>query len=294
MTSIINEHERYKFISGYGESYFSINSCELQSDLQYIKCFDIGNIIINANDLYINNNLDVLKDLEIKKIIITPPIKGKFYFEGLKFFSQLEYLKVNNSKADEIDLKENKLLKKVYIENGSKIKGLENLSLLESLIITKPASYLLSCKVFENLTSLRHLTLAGTSIDEGFHFLSKNRFDSMFLYGLKFVDFDGIDLVGINKLQVEKCKNVLNEQVILNMDSLTELMIVDSFNVKSAESLSKLTKLEFLTVMGNSIIEDGDLSPLKFKLKHFSFDDKRHYSIKYDKFKNEFLIRKGK
>jgi len=156
--------------------------------------------------------------------------------------------------------------------------------------MTKPTSYLLSPNVFSNFIKLKHLTIAGANLSDGFGFLSSIDVSSLFLYGMKQLSFKSIEQLNLKTLRAEKCKTADNSDAIYLSRTITELKIIDSFNVPSAETLLQMVKLKTLIIMGTSMIEDGDLSPLKMKLKYFSFDNKRHYSIKYEEFKDEYTL----
>jgi|LULW01.1.fsa_nt_gb hypothetical protein len=288
--SNINNHERYRIIRGLGESYFSVESATVEDDRKFIQDNGVNNIILNDQNKFLDEDLLALEGLPIKKLIINPKSNGKFSYAGLKLFGELEYLKINNTKASLIDLSENTSLKKIYIENCSKLKGVNKLKSLESLIMTKPNPDLLSPTLFNNLKKLNHISIAGANLSDGFGFLSLANISSLFLYGMKFVNFKGIGSLDLKTLHVEKCNAADNCDVIYSSNTISELKIIDSFNVPSAKMLLQMRMLKTLVVMGKSMIQHGDLSPLMMKLEHFSFDNKRHYSVKYEEFKEKYLL----
>ncbi|TQF67818.1 hypothetical protein [Pseudoalteromonas luteoviolacea] len=195
------QHERYKLIAGLKENYFFISSESLDMDLQFIKSHNIQNIGLNSQGLYLSDGLEEIKELSIKKLIINPNSKIKFNYDGLKYFNQLEYLKINNLKADKIDLTSNVDLKKVYIENCSKLAGVNFLEKLESLILTKPSSKIMEPETFRRLNKLNHLTIANTKLPRGLAFLGNRKLDSLFLYNVK-----ELNLTEINELKLKKLR----------------------------------------------------------------------------------------
>lgn len=283
------QHERYKLIAGLKEYYFFISSASLDMDLQFIKSHQIQNIGLSSQGLYLSDGLEALKELSIKKLIINPSSKVKFNYDGLKYFTLLEYLKINNLKADKIDLTFNTALKKVYIENCSKLTGVNFLEKLESLILTKPSSKIMEPETFRRLDRLNHLTIANTKLPNGVGFLANSKLNSLFLYNVKELNLAQINELKLEKLQIEKCKDVTDSFAISSATSLKELKIIDSFSLLTAKAFEGFPYLETLVVMGKSHFEDGDLSALHYQLKHFSFDNKKHYSSKYEEFKLKYL-----
>lgn len=285
------KHERLNLMPFTDEYYFSIRSEYLDEDISFAIENKICNIRLNDTYEFLETNLSKIERINVKKLYIHPHSKNKFSYSGLSSFKNLEYLVIHNDRADEIDLSCNTEIKYLCIGNCSELHGLKNLSKLESLTMTKPRQEHLSIIETGSLFNLKKLFLYDSPMIQGFSFLLKSKIEDVLIHNIKSVDFTNIDSCHLNSLRIEKCKVIQGVESVLKCKSLTELYIIDSFDIATAKDLDYLDKLKVLVVMGSSVIKDGDLSPLKGRLNHFGFDNKRHYSIKYEKFKDEFLKR---
>ena len=97
------------------------------------------------------------------------------------------------------------------------------------------------------------------------------------------------------KEKVKSLENILQESAAAIIIGNKKGKIIDANNkaiqlsLYDYDELLKLKTLKLAVIMGKSIIEHGDLSNLKHKLNHFGFDNKRHYSIKFEEFKKSYL-----
>jgi hypothetical protein len=97
-------------------------------------------------------------------------------------------------------------------------------------------------------------------------------------------------LTGIEKCQelqvveLENCKKVNDVSSLGELASLRDVVLTDCGKVKSLQPLAKCRLLESLTFVGDTNVEDGELTPLLEipELKRMWFADKRHYSHKRD------------
>jgi hypothetical protein len=100
-------------------------------------------------------------------------------------------------------------------------------------------------------------------------------------------------LTGIEKCQelqvfeLENCKKVNDVSSLGELASLRDVVLTDCGKVKSLQPLAKCRLLESLTFVGDTNVEDGELTPLLGmpELKRMWFADKRHYSHKRDQVK---------
>lgn len=284
----MQKHERLR-VNGSGDYEFSVHSEFIEEDIEFIQKNCIKTIILDNSQIFTESSLDRINILDIDRLIIHPRTLKSFDYSGLKFFKHLRFLIIQNDRPDSIDVSENLELEYLLVANGTKLEGLEKLRKLESLVITKPKIKHLSSELFKSLTSLTHLTLNCTSLEAGFSFLEYTNIKSLKLFRVKNIDFTKIDELELNYLELEQCKDAINKSHLYQLKSLETLKIIDSFNIHSSKDLENLSELKILVVLGKSFFEDGDLSSLKYKLNHFGFDNKKHYSIKFEDFKSNFL-----
>ena len=283
------EHERYKLSPMTGEGHFCIDSNNIEEDIEYIINNNIYNInLVYRKDGYSHQDLEMIKGLTIKKLGITPHSSMAFNYDALESFTELENLSIGNEKADKIDVSKNVKLRECFIFNSSKLSGLENLTELEYLKLTKPNKSLFNIDIWNALKKLKKLRITRSSLPIDFQFLFNIQIEELFLYMLKDLDFTYIEQLKLTKLEINKCKDVLNSEAIYSATSLKELKIIDSFSVPSAKLITQLPKLDLLAVTGKSTFEDGDLSPLKNKLKHFGFTARKHYSLTMKEYEENY------
>jgi hypothetical protein len=285
----MSDHERYKLSGITGEGCFWIDSKNIEDDIEYIKNNNISKIsLCYRKGGYLYQDLEMLKDLAIKKLSIVPHSSIAFNYDDLKFFTELETLSIAHEKADKIDVSHNVKLRECFIFNSSKLTGLEHLVELEYLKLTKPNKALFNIDIWDSLKKLKKLRIARSSLPIDFQFLSNIQIEELDLFMLKGLDFTYVEQLKLAKLEINKCKDVLNSNAIYSASSLKELKIIDSFSVPSAKLITQLPNLDLLAVTGKSTFEDGDLSPLKNKLKYFGFTAKKHYSLTMEEYKENY------
>lgn len=100
-------------------------------------------------------------------------------------------------------------------------------------------------------------------------------------------------LTGIEKCQelqeveLENCKKVNDVSNLGELTNLRDVVLTDCGKIKSLQPLAKCRLLERLLFVGDTNVEDGELTPLLDmpELKRMWFADKRHYSHKRDQVK---------
>ena len=86
--------------------------------------------------------------------------------------------------------------------------------------------------------------------------------------------------INLNYLEIESCRNIKDlEQTLVLLDNLEYLTLV-GFTLNTISWVKKMKSLKSLSIL-DSNIKDGDLSPA-LNLEYAAFDNKRHYSHKYD------------
>lgn len=285
--------DRIKYIAGYEAEFFHVDSSQLEKDVKFILENKLEYLIINGRGSYHISNIDWLSQVHniVKWVVITPPINTVFSFVGLSSCQDVLKIKINNNTKENIDLSRNINLIELHIENATNFTGLEKLVNLESLVINKPSLPLFNADVFNKLKKLKYLCISDSKLKFNLNFLNGTPLSNLLLYNCKNLSLEGINKSNISKLEINKCKDIEKVELIYLSKKLKELKIIDSINPESAENFATLTKLETLIVLGSSYLIDGNLDKLIKKLKVFNYDNKRHYNIKYEYFKKNYLVK---
>lgn len=138
------------------------------------------------------------------------------------------------------------------------LKKLNRMSLLRRLQLTSKKIRTLSG--IEELSSLSTLDLA---------------------YCPRLEDLSGIDKCQqIEIVEIENCKRVYDIAILSELKNLKEIVLIDCGKVKSLRPLAHSQSLESITFIGDTTIEDGDLTSLLNipTLKKMWFANKRHYT----------------
>ena len=129
--------ERLKYLVGYDDYFFYVESSRIASDVEYIQKNNVENIVLNSRADYQLRDVDWFSEVgnSLQRIVITAPSKGNFSFEGLSFCTNLLDLKINNYSNDIIDLRSNSRLKVLDIMHYKKGEGVECITEHESMIV---------------------------------------------------------------------------------------------------------------------------------------------------------------
>jgi len=285
--------DRLKKLANEDEPFFYVNSEKLKEDIDFIHKNNIKNIFISGYQDYKLHNVDWFNEVggQIQSLVITPPSNHEFSFNGLRYCTELKKIKINNETNDSIDLSNNKRLKKLSLLNYKFATGIEDLSRLESLVLTnKTPPKLITKETFDRFKNLKSLTLQGVKLSNGLGFLKNSSITTLVIFNCRKLSLKGLLELNISYLDIDRCKNIENEELIYKLKSLKTLKLIDSVVVESADKLNALVDLESLVVMGTSYFKDGNFDSMKNRFMHFGFDNKKHYSIKYDAFNKVNLL----
>ena len=93
----------------------------------------------------------------------------------------------------------------------------------------------------------------------------------------------GVDMCQqVEVVEIESCKKVYDVALLGELKNLKDIVLTDCGKVKSLKPLAKCQLLESITFVGDTSVEDGELTSLLNipTLKKMWFVDKRHYSHK--------------
>ncbi len=293
MTEKIKQENRIKYLPERNKAYFYLDSSQLENDIKFIIDNNIDNIILCGEpySTYNLNHVNWFSQIShiIKDVSITHHKKNNFVFDGLKYCKDLSCLKVIHYDNEPIDLSNNVHLKRLDIENCKNIIGFENLVEIETLSLNKTPVTMLCYDTFKNFNNLRHMSISNTDLTDGLDFLRGSSISSLSILYCRKLSLHGIAQLSLSSLEIHNCKNIDCLELIFSLKDLKEIKIIDSAMLDTAENFLKINKLESLIVLGSSYFQDGNLNPLKDKLKVFNYDNKRHYNIKWEVFKNSYL-----
>jgi len=234
-------------------------------------------------------NIDFLEQYDfLEKLDVTS--LDDYNFNFLKNLGNLKKISINVGGSEEINFQHQKKLEKLIIKWRKKIRGLEELKMLSSLVVIEfkvsDLTSLDDCK-----DRLLDLTIKTGSI------LSLNGLQGfMNLHNLsignckKLVSIHGIDrLPKLKTLTIEKCPNI-DYNSMVHLPSLESLSLIDCGKIDSVKFIKEFPMLTQLSLLGNTVIGDGDLEPLKhirtLQHKHYS-----HYNLKLESPSYDQLVR---
>ena len=137
---------------------------------------------------------------------------------------------------------------------------------------------------------LKFLSLLHADLSRGIDFLKGlNELNQLQFFNCKNILLNWLVPPKLESLVFDRCKKIDRIETIFELKKIRNLSFIDSITLNSASDFIKFDELETLIVLGKSYFIDGNIKVLKNKLKHFSFDDKRHYNVKYEEFKKLFL-----
>lgn len=227
----------------------------------------------NGNDISFINYLPSLSGVEIYSW-------GVKDITPLESISNLEYLglQCEFTKAPDFSkLKKLKVLKVLWRPKAKTFFSCDELNLLN--VVNYPSENL---KELNKMSLLRHLQLTSKKIKSlsGIEELS-----SLSILDLadcpKLEDLSGIDKCQqIEIVEIENCKRVYDIAILNELKNLKEIVLIDCGTVKSLRPLAHSPSLESITFIGDTTIEDGELTSLLDipTLKKMWFSNKRHYS----------------
>ncbi|HDX8615230.1 TPA: hypothetical protein RQN55_001388 [Aeromonas dhakensis] len=227
----------------------------------------------NGNDISFINGLPSLAGVEIYSW-------GVKDITPLESISNLEYLglQCEFTKAPDFSkLNKLKVFKALWRPKAKTIFSCDKLNLLN--IINYPSENL---KELNSMSLLRRLQLTSKKIKslsgiEGLRSLS--------ILDLaecpKLENLSGIDQCPqIEIVEIENCKKVYDIAILSELKNLKEIVLTDCGAVKSLRPLAHSKSLESITFIGDTTIEDGELTSLLDipTLKKMWFVNRRHYS----------------
>ena len=200
----------------------------------------------------------------------------------LQYLPELEYIGLQTEFTKAPDFSEFQDLTHIFLFWRSQAKTVfacDSLSLLN--IVNYPSEDL---KDIQKMSGLRRLQLTSRKL------VSLSGIES--LSSLSILDLSecskleclsGVDMCQqVELVEIESCKKVYDVALLGELKNLKDIVLTDCGKVKSLKPLAKCQLLESITFVGDTSVEDGELTSLLNipTLKKMWFVDKRHYSHK--------------
>lgn len=247
---------------------------------EYIKKNKIDKVIIDMWD----SNIESLEFVSEIKDIKFLKVKGQIdiNYSPLYKLSNLRYIEI--LAPNDFDVSKFKNLEFLSTNRPSGIKGINDVKKLTTLKLldTYHEFHLTDLSFLKSNKSIEVLELRLSSIKSlnGLNPHSKLRSLSLeFMNGLKDITDLKCFSNNLTRLLIYKCNNIQELNIIGSLRELEYLHISDMKSIDSIKYLSNNNKLKTCK-LSNSLIIDGDLTPLKGLSSVVVLPMKRHYHFK--------------
>ncbi|MDB5150141.1 MAG: hypothetical protein JWQ57_4161 [Mucilaginibacter sp.] len=280
-------HNQLQYMSGVNAYFFAINSNNLHDDIKFIKENKIKNIELNDNKGWQLDNIYPLIELDFVEGLYIHT--GNMDLSKISHFKNLQLLSISEDNYN-IDLSSLKKLTFLSLKYQRNLSGLDFLLNLEKLNLIKADAQFFNIKQFDCWPKLRFLQLLSPKLPNNLSFLTNCKKLKHFEMHYCRTMFSIRDLSCVKdtleELSISNCKKVEGLEVLSELKNLKRLSFVDSVPLNDISFTKRLTKLEILVVIGSSFFKNGNIKSLKGKIKYISIDNKKHYDIKFEDFKN--------
>ncbi len=270
-----------------GKYSFLFDNSKSELCIDYIKTNNIKRVMLNPFHGFTAYDLKSIIPLTglVEELIIG---SEKINYSGLGEFHNLKLLAVPDNKKEIVDLKN---FPKLLILNCSitdRIIGFENCIMLNKLTITDYKSKAKDLSNLLPLNNLEHLSFIKTDITsmQGIEFFSNLKKLEIFRAS-KLESIEALQALSnrLEEVQIEQCKKITDYETLRNVKSLKKIILSESGEVSNLSFLKELNHLEFISFWGTNVL-DGDLSHCE-DIDYVGFDNKKHYSHKFEYFKNK-------
>jgi Leucine-rich repeat (LRR) protein len=226
--------------------------------------------------------LDFLKDyVFLEKLDIDCIYDHDYSF--LSSLTNLKFLGIGASikQSNSIDLSNQKELETLGINWRKKITGLEKCTKLSSLTLVEfKEKDLQKIQDLKNLVELRIKTGAIENLsgaDKLINLRSLNIGNCKKLHSIKAINH----LPNLKELYLDICPNINDYEEVTDLPNLEALSLTDCGKVQSLKFIERYAALQKLSLLGNTVIVDGDLVPAK-RIKSLEHKHYSHYNVKLE------------
>jgi|ERR1043166_1267868 Leucine-rich repeat (LRR) protein len=269
-----------------GSKEFMIDSDRLEACVEYIKRTNIRLIGINSFLGYKKNEINFLTELAdyVEGVIIPEAFSDISVLNSLR---KLKTLGFADNKTSIIDLSNFPFLATLACDYSPRLKGLEACEELSSLTLSGYKSDDHTVEEIPPLSSLVTLSLFVTNVRS---LVGIGRFPLLkelkVFRAKRLEDISELRKVSrtLTTIEFDSCKGIRDYEILSELSKLKKLIISNSGEIASLDFVRDLHNLEFVSFVGTNI-KNGDLSPC-IEVKYVGFDDKRHYNMRFEDFRN--------
>lgn len=228
------------------------------------------------------DNLNFLKEYSFLKKLDIDCINDHDY-SFLGNLPNLKYLGIGLSikQLNTIDLSNQEKLETLAIQWRKKIIGFENCTRLTSLTLVEfKEKNLQKIECLKNLVELHIKTGAIESlqgVDKLENLQNLNIGNCKKLQSIKTINH----LQKLKELHLDACPNINDYDEVTDLPTLETLTLIDCGKVQSLKFIEHYQSLSKLSLLGNTVIVDGDLVPAK-RIKLLEHKHYGHYNIKLE------------
>lgn len=228
------------------------------------------------------NTLDFLKNYTfLQKLDI-----DCIYDHDYSFLTELRHLKhlsigVSIKQSNKIDLSNQQELETLGINWRKKITGLENCTKLSLLTLADFKEK--DLQKIESLKSLVELRIKTATIDSLCGFDKLTNLQELSIGNCKKLQsIRAINhLPALKELYLDACPNINDYDEVTDLPNLAILSLVDCGKIQSLKFIEHYQSLSKLSLLGNTVINDGNLLPAK-DVKSVAYKHHNHYNIKLE------------
>lgn len=287
---IKTNEDGFKIFDGAGDEwgpFLVIETRRIKDCVEYLRKTGITRIHLNSFHGYEAPDLQPVSSLGFIDGLTTP---DDLDFGELRRFRNLRVLGLPDNGIDTIDLSWFKSLEQCAVTYSKRLLGLADCEKLRNLTLTDYDSKKKDFGSFPTLPLLEEFVLIRSKIQrfDGLGRLLRLRyFNAALMYNLVSIAGLGECRDTLEVVILENCKRIEDLEEIGQLTRLRKLILSECSQLESLKFILRLPDLEFLSFWGTTKILDGDLSYCieHPTLRYAGFDNKRHYSHKFEQVK---------
>lgn len=264
--------------------FIRVKSKDLPFYIEEFKRRDVRTTGINVSTIlgYELDNLDFLKKVsELEALIIQGVIQD---VSTINILEHLKYLSLDEN-TDALDFANWKELSTFHGKWNNKFKNLDRCTELKTLWLWKynPKSKSLDEVALPSLNELQIVTSAIASLEgiERAKKIKTLKLDSM----SKLENITALSALHnkLERLELTSCKKITSYESLSGLHALKRLELMSCGELPSLKFMKGMDKLEFISFIDTNLV-DGDISPVLDlpNLKYVGFNNKKHYSHKFE------------
>lgn len=275
----------------YGKRVVALTSAISDEMLKVLRRNDIKELELNDGKGWRGKNIDFIKEFsnlvafEILRFTIND-------VSPVHYLHNLRRLHIDTYCKTPIDFSSFPSLEDIAMEWRPKCESLFNCRSLKRVFINHYVGKEKNLSPFSNLKNLEHLHVATPRINSIGDLSGVNKLNFLGIsYASKLKSLAGIEVLNksLRAIDLQWCKAFKKIDEIGKLTNLEVLNLGFCREIESLAPLKSLKKLKVFHFYDSTNILDGDLTVLKKlpNLREVSFQDRKHYNLKYEDFHQE-------